>query len=160
MVDTRELSEGIYALRTPMLRLAASLLRHPQDAEDAVSDAVVAMLSKGHTLRDDQALKPWALRITANCCYDLMRRAKRERDHSQPVEDGAALFEEPCGGSLFDRLRALPPPLFQVLVLYYYEGLSTAQIARVLGLSGGTVRVRLSRGRKRLKTLLEQEDEE
>lgn len=157
-MDMQELSQAVCDLHIPMLRLAVSLLRHRQDAEDAVSDAVVRMLTQGHKLRDEHAVKAWALRITANCCYDLMRRAKCEKSHRPPGEDGFVLFEEPCGGSLFDRLRMLPPPLFQALSLYYYEGYSTLEIARVLSIPSGTVRMRLSRGRKQLKALLEEEE--
>lgn len=156
-MDMQELSQAVYDLRVPMLRLAVSLLRHRQDAEDAVSDAVVRMLTQSGRLRDEHAVKAWALRITTNCCYDLMRRAKREKSHRPPEEDGFVLFEEP-GGSLFEQLRMLPPPLFQVLSLYYYEGYSTLEIARVLSIPSGTVRMRLSRGRKQLKALLEEEE--
>lgn len=63
--------------RAAMLRLAVSILHHPQNAEDAVSQAMLQALRRSHTLRDPSAIKPWLLKITARCAYDLLRREKR-----------------------------------------------------------------------------------
>lgn len=51
----------------------------------------------------------------------------------------------------------LPPPYRVVIYLYYYEGYSAKEIARLLGANPATVSTRLRRGRAQLKTLLEQE---
>lgn len=56
-------------------------------------------------------------------------------------------------------LTRLPLPLMQVLNLYYYENYSTAEIADILGLSGATVRMRMTRGRKLLKQMLQEGEE-
>ncbi len=154
-----ELDAGIWALHVPMLRLALSILRHPQNAEDAVSTAVITAYRKLHTLRDDAALKPWLMRITARCCYDQLRRGKRETTLAEPLDNASEPFEEPLDGTLLDLLERLPQGQRQVLVLYYYENFSTAEIAHILGLPRTAVSMRMSRARTRLKELLKEEED-
>ena len=153
-----QLDEKIWELHVPLLRLALSILRHPQNAEDAVSAAVITAYQKLDTLREDAALKAWLMRITARCCYDALRKTKREVLYSEPVETGETLFIEPVEETLYGKLRRLPQGQAQVLVLYYYEGYSTAEIAQILGLPRPAVSMRMTRGRNRLKALLEEEN--
>ena len=149
------MDEQLWELRSSMLRVAVSILHHRQNAEDAVSNAILLAYRKLDSLRSDDALKPWLLRITANCCYDLVRKDKRERGYAESLQPGVQMFEYQ-ENTLFDLLSRLPLPLMQVLNLYYYENYSTAEIADILGLSGATVRMRMTRGRKLLKQLLEE----
>lgn len=153
-----ELDEAIWACHVPMLRLAMSILRHAQNAEDAVSNAVILAYQKIDTLRNPAALKAWLMKITVRCCYDLLRRRKREVLLAELGADEAVLFEEPVQDSLYTRLQKLPQPQSQVLVLYYYEGYSTEEISRILGLPRPAVSMRMSRGRARLKAMLEEEE--
>lgn len=152
-MEREQLAEAIWELHVPLLRLAMSILRHPQNAEDAVSQAVLSAYAKCDMLRNPAALKPWLMKITARCCYDLLRRKKREL-LMETVPQPLAVFEEPLGDTLFDRLQELPNGQAQVLLLYYYEGFSTAEIAAVLGLTRPGVSMRLKRGRERLRELL------
>jgi len=155
-MDRAELDEAVWTLHVPLLRLAMSILRHPQNAEDAVSQAVVTAYTKLDTLRNPEALRPWLMKITARCCYDQLRRRRREV-LSDTVPEVALPFEEPLEGTLFARLRQLPDGQAQVLLLYYYESFSTAEIGSILGLSRPTVSMRLKRGRARLREWLEEE---
>lgn len=155
-MDRFTLDEQLWAMRVPMLRLAVSILRHPQNAEDAVSAAMLAAYRRIGSLRDDAAFRAWMLRITANCCYDLLRREKKERKLMQDAEP-MTLFEE-TQDSLMETLQRLPRPMAQVLTLYYYENFSTAEIAHILNIPAATVRMRMARGRRQLKTILEKEE--
>lgn len=140
-------------MRVSLLRLAGSIVRTSQDAEDAVSAAMVTAYQKIDTLRRDERLRPWMLTITARCCYDLLRKNRRERPMAQVPEPAATLFTP--GETLYETLLELPPHLSQVLTLYYYEGFSTAEIAAVLGMGRTAVSMRLTHGRKLLKDKLE-----
>ena len=153
----QQLDEQLWAQRVSMLRLAMSILRNPHNAEDAVSAAVLQAYLKADTLRSEAHFKPWILRITANCCYDHLRREKRE--HAAPVEDASALFDMP-EDSLLSLVMQLPAELSQVLVLYYYEHFSTLEIAQALQIAPPTVRMRLTRGRRLLRRMLEEDDDE
>ena len=160
MVNRTELDEAIWALHVPMLRLAASILRHSQNAEDAVSQAVVLAYRKIDTLQNPDALKPWLMKITARCSYDLIRKSKRELLSAEPLSPDAGVFVEPLQDTLYGLLERLPKAQAQVLSLYYYEGFSTEEIARILGLPRPAVSMRMSRGRTRLKAILEEQQKE
>lgn len=154
MVEQEELGKRIWEMRVSLIRLAMSIVRTPQDAEDAVSAAIVSALQRAETLRNPEKLSAWMLTITARCCYDQLRKAKRETPVEQ-VEPPPLLSPQE---TLYDTLLTLPKPLSQVLTLYYYEGMTTGEIARVLDIGRPAVSMRLRRGRKMLKELLEEGD--
>lgn len=155
-----EMDEAVWEMHVPMLRLAMSILRHPQNAEDAVSQAVVAAYQKIGTLRNPDAFRPWLMKITARCCYDYLRRRKREILSAEPVSPEIGVFIEPMEDTLYASLSRLPDGQSQVLTLYYYEGFSTEEIARILGIPRTTVSMRMTRGRAKLKTMIEEEERE
>jgi len=140
-------------MRVSLLRVAGSIVHSSQDAEDAVSAAIVRAYQHADTLRDEKQMKPWMMKITVRCCYDQLRKSRREYPTDQEEVFDAPVFQPNV--TLYETLLELPPTLRQVLTLYYYEGFSTAQIAAVLGIAGPTVLMRLSRGRKLLRTVLE-----
>ena len=154
-MERADFDAQIWGLRLCMLRFAASILRTPQDIEDAVSSAVVLAYQSVGSLRKEESLKPWLLTITARCCYAQLKKGRRET----PVEDIAPLcppVELPdWEGTLLEALRALPADYAQTLALYYCEGLRTEEIARVLAISRSGVSMRLKRGRGMLKAWLE-----
>ncbi len=159
-MSKEELDAGIWEIRIALLRLAGSILQHPQNAEDAVSQAIVTAYQKLDTLRDATSLKPWLMKITVRCCWDQSRKQRREPAYGEPALMGKRLFAPGPQPTLYDTLMRLPPNLAQVLTLYYYEGYSTAEIGRLLELSRPTVSMRLSRGRRQLKELLLTEEQE
>ena len=155
-MERTQLSQALWDHRAAMMRLAMSILRHPQDAEDAVSAAMEKAFRSIAALKDDGAFAPWVMRITANACYDLMRRRKREREYVQGMVQ--ELFTQPQEGGLMEVILTLPKGTAQVITLFYYENFSTADIAQILRIPGAAVRMRLSRGRRLLRAALEEEN--
>ena len=94
--------------------------------------------------------------ITVNCAYEHHRRGSRVTytDDLEPLAGGA---EDRHDFTLWDAVCRLPADYRVATVLYYYEDMTTAEIAKALGVREGTVRSRLSRARSRLRTLLEEE---
>lgn len=151
-----ELGRRVWELRGPLMRLACAIVRRQQDAEDAVSEAVVRAFESLPALRCDAAVRPWLMKITARCCYDRLRRLRRET----PCEDPEPLCApvEPHGdGTLADLIAQLPDGQREAITLYYYEGFSAQEVAQALGVPRPTACMRLSRGRKRLRWLIETE---
>lgn len=155
-MDANEVAARAWDLRVNMMRVALSILHHGADAEDAVSTAMLNAYRGAGALHDGEKLNAWLMRILVRCCYDLLRKRKREA----PVEDPEA-FDEPVlletGGSVFEAIQQLPQPYRKILVLYYYEGFKAREIAHILSMQAGTVLVQLSRGRNKLKVILEKE---
>ena len=140
-MDREELGRQAWAMRAALLRLAMSILKSPQDAEDAVSDA---------------AVRPWLMKITVRCCYERARRARREtlREDVEPLCPPVWPREE---GALMACIEKLPEGERAALILYYYEGFCVRDVARALGLPRPAASMRLSRGRRRLRELLSEE---
>ena len=131
-----------------MFRAARAVLDSDADAQDAVGEALLRAWQSFDRLRDPAAAKPWLLKIAVNCARAQLRRARPVL----PLEEAAgaaAPAEEPLG--LWELVRALPEDQRLAVTLYYYDGLSVGEIARVLGVPRGTVKSRLARGRDRLR---------
>ena len=155
--DARErFAAAVTAHRRAMYRAARALLSSDADAEDAVSEAILRAWQAFGRLRDEQALKGWLIKITVNCAHEHHRKTARVSytDDLEPLAGGA---EDRHEFTLWDAVCALPEDYRVATVLFYYEDMTTAEIAKALGIREGTVRSRLSRARNRLRTLLEEE---
>ena len=154
-MEKDELARSIQSNRTSMLRLALSITRRGADAEDAVSAAIVSAFEKRLMLREADKARAWLLTITARKAQDVLRA----RSRVMPMEDvpDRPVFNESLTRTVFGAIHELPPRFSEVLTLYYYEGFESGQIASILHMSRTTVFMRLSRGRKLLRTALNEE---
>ena len=103
-------------------------------------------------------MRSWLIRVAANECKSLFRSPWRR---AEPLEDYMASLDLPGPEhtDLFRAVMALPAKYRTVIHLYYYEGYSSDEIARLLDIPAATVRTRLARARGRLKNdLTEAED--
>ena len=138
-----------------MLRAAYAVLHSTSDAQDAVQEAFLKLLQKQPTFQDSEHEKAWLLRVTINIAKNEARRRHRFADGDFPE----AVPENPQESSdVLRAMQSLPESYRIVIHLYYYEGYSIKEIARLLKLPAATVGTRLRRGREKLKTILEQED--
>jgi RNA polymerase sigma-70 factor (ECF subfamily) len=120
-------------------------------ASDAVAEAFAQCLRRGDAVRSPKA---WLWRAAFRIAAGEMQRRRRP-----PVVEVDRAYELPEGPmALVRALRALPERQRAVLVLHYYADYRTREIAEILGSSAATVRVHLSRGRTRLRELLEETD--
>ena len=133
-----------------LYRAALAILRDVHEAEDAVQDAFLAFLEKAPD--DLEHPGAWLMRVAVNSCRSRLRRAWR-RELPLPDTLPAPGPEE---RQELEELFALPPEDRAVIHLFYYEGCSTEEIARITGQRPGTVRARLTRARQKLKRLLEE----
>ena len=149
--------------------LARWLLRSEQAAEDAVQEASMRAFRYIETLRGDDA-RPWLLGIVRNTCFTMLERT---RNQPQWVDFDEAEFEAALGEAqrsesdpaaqlqrqrtrvqIDAAIRALSPPLREVIVLREFEDLDYAQIAKVVAVPVGTVMSRLARARGKLRAAL------
>ncbi|MCW2817359.1 MAG: polymerase, sigma subunit, family, partial [Marmoricola sp.] len=160
-------------------RLWAVALRttgHPEDAADALQDALVSAYRQAATFRGDSAVTTWLHRVVVNACLDRLRRNRvraasplpddlddhAARGHLATGPDGPGVGEDPqhavLASEVRDRVRGalarIPHDQAAALALVDLEGLTVAEAAGVLGVPTGTVKSRCSRGRARLAVLL------
>lgn len=138
-----------------LFHIAWTMLGNEQDCADAVQEALLAAWRGQERLRDENAMRAWLTRILINACNDVLRKRKRMRltelkDDlpAQPPVDNLPLREA---------LAALEPKLRLPIVLHYLEGFSVEEIAQTLRIPSGTVKSRMSQGRKTLGQLLGEE---
>jgi RNA polymerase sigma-70 factor (ECF subfamily) len=146
--------------------LAVRLTGNEEDARDVVQEAYLRAWKGIHRFRGDAAFTTWLYRITANASYTLVERRRRRRttrldDVDDPIDRSLGaqpdtLAESSAGlGELSIALDQLPPTLRTLVILKDVYGLSHDTIAGELDISIAAAKVRLHRGRKRLRELLD-----
>jgi RNA polymerase sigma-70 factor, ECF subfamily len=142
-------------------RIAWSILQERGAAEDAAQDACARVLSALDGLRSSERFAPWFYWIVVN----ESRRRLRSNAREVSLESGLRRENEISADSEATRaghidlrraLASLEPDLRLAIVMRYYFGLSSTEIARIVNASPVTVRWRLMIARRRLRTLLEE----
>lgn len=147
----RRFVEAVRARRGGMYRVALSMLRSPQDAEDAVSAAVEAAWNRLDRLRDVDALPAYLMRCTVNACHRVLRRRKRET----PVEDMAPLMSKSQDrAGIWEYLDSLPEKYRLPLILRYAEDMTVTEVARSLRMTRSGASSRIQRGLRILREQL------
>jgi RNA polymerase sigma-70 factor (ECF subfamily) len=119
-------------------------------ADDALSEAFAQALVRGDELRDPTR---WIWRAA----FKIAGGEMQHRGSTQPLDEHP-VADDPEAVALVAALRQVTPRQRSVLVLHYYAGYRTREIAVMLGMSPATARVHLSTGRARLRRVLEDED--
>ena len=159
--DTRREFEERLAECGPLAyRVARGVLRNPADAEDVAQEALLRAYRRFDRLRDRNRFRAWLVRIAFRLALDRLRYGKRRelRDTlwSQPEHQPPAATAEDLAASnefqehLENALAELPEKLRLVLLLAAMEGHTIDEIARMLGISMGTVKSRIFYARKQL----------
>jgi RNA polymerase sigma-70 factor (ECF subfamily) len=156
-------------------RLAIGITGNQQDAEEAVQDAFWKVVSKIDTFRGESSLRSWIYRITANAAYEKRRASAHRRDeislddvlplfdedgrHAGLVKDWSSSVDDPAAQAelravLSSAVSELPAHYQAVIVLRDVDGLSMAEVADALGITGPTAKSRAHRARLLLRKRL------
>ena len=140
-------------------RLAYARTGSRADAEDIMQEVFLRLLRARPNLTGPEHAKAWLLRVTANCACDFFRAPWRRREG--PLEENTPAPEgEREDETVLQAVISLPAKYRIPIHLYYYEQLSVAEIAEIMGKSQGTVKSRLFRARAQLREQLEEQWEE
>jgi RNA polymerase sigma-70 factor, ECF subfamily len=147
--------------RDRLWAVAVRTLSDPEEAADALQDAMISAFRRADSFRGDSAVTTWLHRIVVNACLDRLRRraarpvagATDERSldnlavgHAMPDPSS----DSDTSMDVMAALRTLPPDQQAALVLVDMLGYPVAATAEILGVSEGTVKSRCARGRARL----------
>lgn len=126
------------------------------DGEDVAQEVFVSLIQSDPAFADENHLRAWLIRATANRCKSWGRSPWRRRTVplDQSTEQTAPL---PDSGGVLEAVAALPPKYRWPVYLHYIEGYTADEIGRLLGCPRNTVLSRLSRARARLKDALKEE---
>jgi RNA polymerase sigma factor (sigma-70 family) len=154
--------------RSVVSTIALSIVRDAELSRDIAQDVFLSAWRDLGELRDPNSFLPWLRQLTRHRAYHVLRterrRGRRITADDTDVLMARAIDPGPHAGEqlladeerqlLATVLDELPDETREVVILYYREGESTAQVARLLGLSEANVRQRLTRARARLRTNL------
>ncbi|MDE6593759.1 MAG: RNA polymerase sigma factor [Oscillospiraceae bacterium] len=138
--------------------VAYSFMKNSQDANDVMQDVFFKLYECIDELTGDDAYRKWLISVTANTCKNYLRSSWRSKvfslEEAKEVSCEADLGEE---SDLFTAVMRLPEKERVLIHLYYYEGCNVKEISDILKINESTVRVRIMRGREKLKKLLKEE---
>ncbi|MCQ2527953.1 MAG: sigma-70 family RNA polymerase sigma factor [Saccharofermentans sp.] len=127
-------------------------VRNSEDASDVTQDVFLKLLDCDTEFTDDEHLKAWLIRVAINSSKNLLKFRNRFSDEEVPE---MPYFDEHNEDSeILQALIKLPEKYRIPLHLFYYEDYSIKQIGDVLGAPEATIKIRLKRGREKLKKLL------
>ena len=152
-------------------------LKNYQDTEDIFQDVFLKYLLWDGSFESDAHEKSWFARVTINACRDLLRSFTRHttinacrdllrsftRHTTVSLEEIATVSElpqDPDHQELLQQICSLPPKYRDVIYLFYYEGYSAVEIAKILHKKENTIYTWLDRARKALRKQLGGENHE
>lgn len=153
----RRNSETVY-------KLAYSLVRTRADADDIYQEVFLRYVRKAPAFESGEHERAWFMRVTINCCKNLwkspwmQRRSVLEND----ALEREALYERTAceiadeDQILIETVRQLPEKYRVVIHLFYYEEMSVEEIGKITKSKASTVRTRLTRARRQLKSMLKE----
>ena len=157
------MNDGLEAWVPRVYRFALRLCDDPHAAEDLTQETFLRAWRRRGRLRDERAARVWLFRITANLWRDRLRRGRSPVARAGPLDDTApdpAHSPERLAAGREELARALaaldelPPRQRDVLYLSACEGLNTAAVAAVLGISPAAAKASLSLARQKLREQL------
>jgi len=146
-----------------VLRLAVRLTGKIEDAQDVAQEVFLKLHRELDKFQDRREIAPWLYRVTVNACFDERRRKKRAPEaamlesgwqSSEPTPEQSAMVRQ--DHEMLQRgMETLSKRERAVIALREMEGLSTADVAAILGSSESTVRVQIANARLKLRKFLE-----
>ncbi len=163
--DEQAFFNDVYKAAFPVLfRVVLRIVGDQESAEELCHDAFIRLYQHSTTLPDIDQARYWVLRVGKNLAFNLSKRRGRERKALERVfhEPGRSsrsadrdTLEDETLATVRSAVDRLPKTLRDVIVLKEYGEMPYAEIAQVLAISEGNVKVRVHRARERLASLLE-----
>jgi RNA polymerase sigma-70 factor (ECF subfamily) len=153
----REFEERLRETSTLAFRVAFSVLRHQQDAEDVAQEAYAKAYRGFRRLRDRERFRAWLVRTAWRTALDRLRANRRRDTREQLALAGASSHHHGApdrSRDLWAAIDALPDKLRVVIVLASIQGHDLREVASLLQIPEGTVKSRLFLARQRLKEAL------
>ena len=140
-----------------LYRYALYRLGDPTDAEDAVSDCVLAAWQSIGSLRSGKAFGSWIFRILSNCCASKIKEMISTRENLERIYNagpGNITVPPSLSTELAEALAQLGDDERDIVLLSIIGGLSSTEIASMTDLAPGSVRSKLSRSLAKMREFL------
>ena len=152
MLDRREFKAAVERYRDLVYRVAYGYLRSQADADDITQNVFVKLYRSATEFTDEEHLKSWLVRVAINECKSLFVLPWRKDEDIEAYE--SQLPMEEADREVFQAVMGLQKKYRIPIILYYYLGYSTAEIAQLMSVPPATARTRLARARAQLRDIL------
>lgn len=159
-MNSREFKAKILPHYTSMYRVAASVMRSDDEAADIVQDAMLRLFEKRNQLENIVDIKSYCINVVRNACLNKLRGNKQHLSTDEVTDIDSAedvhteLEWRDFYGIVSKAMTRLPVDQRNVFRMSVYGGFSNIEIAELLGITQGNVRVLLSRARIKIRKLL------
>ena len=156
MISTDAFAQEIRELTDTAFAVSYLILGNRADCEDAMSEAILRAYEGRDKLKRWDSFRAWFLRILRNEAYTLLRKRRRLTPVEELPEEAAPEGDSACRLDLRSALRQLPENQ-RISLLLQQEGYDLGEIAEITDAPVGTVKSRISRAKKALRAILEEE---
>ena len=150
---------------------AFSLLKNEDDAQDVVQDTFIALFNSYDSIKDKSKILPWLKKVAANKSLNRLTRTKTDNVEDEFFDDVEIVPEDFLPDSLVESAEmrkiimdiinnSLSEDIRRTLILFYFDEMSTKEIAEALGIPEGTVSRRIHSAKKKIKKEVEKYEEE
>ena len=149
-----------------LLKVAYLYVKNEATAEDIVQDVFIAYYQKQQQFRQESSLRTYLVKMTVNRSHDYLRSWKSKRlslfekitGRTTTITPEKELLAKSIKQELVAALFTLSVPYREVLILYYFEEMTTVDIAKLVRCPEATIRTRLQRARKQLASIIGDDD--
>ena len=139
-----------------VLRLALNQTRNRANADDIYQEVFLRLLKNTDKIKNEEHLKAWLIRVTINCSRTMLSSYWNKNVIS--LREAASLETQPFEEDfVYNAVLKLPKKYRTAVHLYYYEGYSVKETAKIMRQSESATKTQLKRARDRLRPLLEKE---
>jgi len=150
---------------------AFSLLKNEEDAQDIVQDTFVALINSYDSINDKSKILPWLKKVAANKSLNRLTRTKTDTVEDEFFDTVETVPEDFLPDSLVESeetrkiimdiiSNSLSEDIRRTLILFYFDEMSTKEVAEALGIPEGTVSRRIHSAKKKIKKEVEKYEEE
>ena len=137
-----------------LYKICIVILCNEQDVQDAIQDTFCRYMEKKPNFRNEEHEKAWLIRVATNISRDMIRfRVRRPKVSIDELENSLVAPEQK---ETLKELLELPVKQKVVIYLHYVEGYHIKEIADILGITEGAVKMRLQRGRQQIRLSLKE----
>lgn len=150
-----EIDDAVHNYADMVYRLAVLNTRDRYEADDVFQEVFLKLFRHKESIQSEEHLKAWLIRVTVNQCKSISVTVWNKRKVSLDTVAEMSYEQETSDYSeVYEAVKELPKKYREVIHLYYYEELSVAEIANILGRKEPTIKTQLARGRKLLNEKL------
>ena len=138
MRNQQDFTAAVLAADPTLFRVAKAMVGNEEDCDDAAQQAILRAWEQLDTLRQPQYFRTWLTRILINECKGILRQRGRQAPYDQAAAEAIPAPAEEDHSDLYAALGALEEKYRLPVVMYYWEGFKTREIASLLRLPEGT----------------------